>query len=135
MTSSGLPWRYLLERWPLFSTAVEGHGTASVEAASGRWIRGGRQVPRENHAGGSLSRPSGKGRGDQRRRVWVERFREDGLRRTRLHDLAQVHDDQPMAQVANRGEVMRHEEIGHAEALLKILQEIHDLRANGHVQR
>jgi len=68
-------------------------------------------------------------------RVGMQWPGEDLRRGLLLDDLPQVHHDDPVRQVPHRGEVVRDEQIRHAEARLEVLQEVHDLGANRHVER
>ena len=52
-----------------------------------------------------------------------------------LNDLAQVHDRDIGAEMQHGSEVVSNEEVTQAELLLQVLQQIHDLGADGDVQR
>ena len=52
-----------------------------------------------------------------------------------LDEFAQVHDADPIAHVLNRGQVVADQEVGDAEFVLQIFEEIEDLRADGDIQR
>ena len=54
-------------------------------------------------------------RGDQRLGIGMQRMVEHVLGRTRFDDLAEVHHQHPVAQQPHDAEVMRHEQIAHAE--------------------
>ena len=51
-----------------------------------------------------------------------------------LHDITQVHDRDTVADVPDHGQVMGNEKIGQVELLLKILQQVDDLRLDGNVK-
>ena len=52
-----------------------------------------------------------------------------------LHDLAQVHDRHTVADVLDDPQVVRDEEVGQAELLLQVLQQVDDLRLDRDVER
>ena len=51
-----------------------------------------------------------------------------------LHQLAQVHDADAVGDVLDHAQVMGDEQVGQAHFLLQVLEHIHDLCLNGHVQ-
>ena len=59
----------------------------------------------------------------------------DLLCRSRLHDLAAIHDDHPIAHLGDDPEVVRNEQEGHAMSTLQADQQVQDLRLNRHVER
>ena len=52
-----------------------------------------------------------------------------------LHDLAQVHDRDLMADQLHDPEIVGDEEVGKAEVLLQVAQQVHDLRLDGNIER
>ncbi len=56
------------------------------------------------------------------------------FRRGLLYDGAQIHDGNPLAEMLHQGQVVRNEQIGQAELLLQILEQIDDLGLNGEVE-
>jgi hypothetical protein len=52
-----------------------------------------------------------------------------------LDQLAEIHDRDAVADVLHHREVVGDEEIGEAEALLQVLQQVDDLRLDRHVER
>ena len=52
-----------------------------------------------------------------------------------LDDLAEVHHRDPVGDVADHAEVVRDEQIRQAELVLKLLEQVDDLRLHGHVER
>ena len=52
-----------------------------------------------------------------------------------LDDLAAVHDDDVVAQVAHEAQVVADEQVRDAEALLELEEQVDDLRADRHVER
>ncbi len=118
-----------------FGALGHGPGAAWVEvAARGRVQRGGDVAPQDRPL---LLRPGdGDGRGgEQGLGVGVQGVAEQVVLRSDLHDLSQVHDRHPVADVLHHAEVVGHEEVGQREPLPKIGQQIDDLRLNGDVQR
>src|SRR5437868_589538 len=57
------------------------------------------------------------------------------LRRCYLHDLAEIHHGDPIADLLDHRHVVRDEEIGEVELVLQVLQQVEDLRLDRHVQR
>ena len=51
-----------------------------------------------------------------------------------LHHVAQIHNADPVGNVADDGQVMGNEQIGQAVLLLQLLQQVDNLGLNGHVQ-
>ena len=52
-----------------------------------------------------------------------------------LDDLAQVHHRDPVGDVADHRQVVGDEEVRQAESLLELLEQVHDLRLDAHVER
>ena len=52
-----------------------------------------------------------------------------------LDDLAQVHHGDAVGDVAHDGEVVRDEQVGQAELVLEVLQQVDDLRLDRDVER
>ena len=65
----------------------------------------------------------------------MERVLVDGVGRPELHDLAQVHDRDPVGDVADDAEVVGDEEVGEAELLLQVLEQVEDLGLDRDVER
>ena len=63
------------------------------------------------------------------------RIAEERLGRRRLHDLPQIHHRDPVTQVLDHSQVVRDEEIGQAELLLDVREQVHDLGLDGDVER
>ena len=55
--------------------------------------------------------------------------------RCELHDPAEIHHRDTMADALHHSQVVRDEEIGEAVLVLQIHQQVYDLRLNGHVER
>ena len=56
------------------------------------------------------------------------------LRRSRLYDISVMHDDDPVAEVLNQGDIMRNEEIRHLHFLLQFIEEGQDVGLYGYIQ-
>ena len=54
---------------------------------------------------------------------------------TLLDDLAEIHHRDALTDVEHSGQVVTDEQVAHAQLALEVLQQGHDLRPNGHVQR
>ena len=111
--------------------------TAGVEAAScGRVDRAGyvslqqdaRPLPLDLGIGGGHRRQQGV-------RVGVHGLGEQPVGAGLLHDLAQVHDGGAVADVPHHGQIVGDEQIGEAEAVLQLFQEVQHLRLDGDVER
>ncbi len=74
-------------------------------------------------------------RREQRRRVGVARMLVQELRLAHLDDAAEVHDRDPVGDVADHGQVVRDEDVGEAELALEVLQQVQDLRLHRDVER
>src|SRR6266545_4102321 len=72
--------------------------------------------------------------GEQGFRVRILRIRVDILGFALLHELAAVHDRDPVAHRPDHREVVRDEEIGEVELPLEVLQEVEDLRLDRDVE-
>ena len=74
-------------------------------------------------------------RREQRVRVRVPRAREELVGRRDLDDLAEVHDGDPVAHVADDREVVRDEEVGEPQLVLQVGEQVEDLRLDRDVER
>ena len=74
-------------------------------------------------------------RRQQRLRVGVRRRAVDLLLGALLDHAAQVHDRDPVGQVTHDRQVVGDEEIGHAELVLQVLEQVDDLGLHGDVER
>jgi hypothetical protein len=52
-----------------------------------------------------------------------------------LHDPAEVHHGDPVAHVADHGQVVRDEDVGEPQLLLQLGQQVDDLRLDGDIER
>ena len=73
--------------------------------------------------------------GEELARVFVLRIRVDCLGGGGFDDFAAIHDEHVVADVLDHGEIVRDEEVGEAELLLEVLEEIDDLRLHADVER
>src|SRR5262249_33700466 len=67
------------------------------------------------------------GRGDERRRVGMQRTPDHGVGAPLLHDRAEIHHGDAIRDAADDREVVRDEEIGEPAALAQVEQEVDDL--------
>ena len=68
-------------------------------------------------------------------RVGVQRLLVERIARRKLDDLAEVHHRDPVGDVADHAQIMGDEEVGEAEALLQLLQQVHHLRLDRDIER
>ncbi len=61
--------------------------------------------------------------------------REQVIDRCRLDHTTQVHHDDPIAEVLDDAQVMADKQIGQAQLVAQVHEQIEDLRLNRHVQR
>ena len=71
----------------------------------------------------------------QRVRVQVHRVVEDALRVAHLLHYAEIHHRHAVAHIAHRREVVRDHDVRQPVLLLQVHEQVHYLRANGHIQR
>jgi hypothetical protein len=65
----------------------------------------------------------------------MARRREELVGRRRFHDLARVHDRDPVAGLGHDAQVVRDQEEGEPERLAEPAEEEQDLELDGHVER
>ena len=70
----------------------------------------------------------------QRHRVRVHRRLVELLATADLHDLAEVHDRDPVADVPHDRQVVRDDHVGQPELVLQVLEQVDDLGLDRHVQ-
>ena len=63
------------------------------------------------------------------------RLGKERLGRPLLHHPTAVHDQHALAKSRHHAKIMGDEDRGHAEILLQIAQQVHDLRLHGHIKR
>jgi len=118
----------------LFVTPVKALGTARVEPTAGRDMDRTERIPLQDHPP-----PFGSGvrrwdRGQERLRIGMKRIPVELIALCELHDLPEVHDCYPVADVLHHPEIMGDEQIGEAQLLLEILEEIDHLSLDGDIE-
>ena len=113
----------------LLAADINGDGTAIVEAAGRRGVEWGGNIAGENDpvALAFSSRVWDGNGGEKGLSVRVEGFAVESVAGSEFDDLTEIHDGDAMAHGADDGEVVGDEEIGEAEAILKLLEEVDDL--------
>ena len=115
---------------------VAPHMATGVEAASGRGVQRAGDVPLEQYAQPSplQVRVGHRDGREQGMGVGVHRLREQPLRRGALHDLAQVHHRDVVAHMAHHRQVVGDEQVGEAQLLLELVEEVQHLGLDRHVE-
>src|SRR5690625_3406037 len=110
--------------------------TPGAEAASGDLVRRARQVTREQHPlpGPFDLRIGHRDRRHQRPRVRVARMAIELVGLTVFDDPAEIHHGHEVGYLADDGEIVGDEEIGQAEAVAQVLEQVDDTGLNGHVE-
>ena len=127
------PRQPLLERRRLLGADRSGHRAAGMKGASGRRIGRLRRLPGEANP---LPAPAQRRHGrDERAGVGMERPLVELGRRSLLDDLAEVHDGDAVAHVADDAEIVRDEDVGQPAPLLQIPQEVEHLGLHRDVER
>ena len=88
-----------------------------------------------NRARSSLRRGIDRHRLEERSRVRVERPVEQLAGRRGLHDLARVHHEHSVGEVAHHAQVVRDEEVGEVDLPLQLAEQVEDLGLHGDVER
>lgn len=73
-------------------------------------------------------------RPEQRMRIWVQWAAVDFRGIGNLDNFSQVHYGHSVADMLHDGQVMAYEQVGQAELILKVGQQVQHLRLNGYVQ-
>ena len=76
-----------------------------------------------------------QGRGHQSPGVRMERVVEQFLRWRFFNDAPQIHDTHLVAHISHSSEVVRYKQVCQPVFILKVFQQVHDLRANRDIQR
>ena len=58
----------------------------------------------------------------------MQRLSEELARLRELHDLANVHHRDPVADAPNDAQIVRHKQVGESQALLQLQQQVQNLR-------
>ena len=106
-----------------------------MEAASAGWVEGARHLAGQLDSLYSLRTIDRRNRRQQRARIGMSRIRVKIVARGDLNDPAKVHDRGALADVLDHAQVVRDKKVGQTKPLLKVLQEVYDLRLNRNVER
>src|SRR6266446_3618049 len=109
--------------------------TSRMKAAARGWIERARDLAADRQLYMSVVGMRGQGCGKQGLRVGVERFGAQLQAVGELDDLPEIHDGNAMTDMGHRRQVVADEEIADPQRLLQMLQLVHDLRADRHVER
>ncbi len=115
--------------------AVGGARAAGAEPAPGRRVDRRRRLAAQRRRRPPRARLGRRDRVEQRLCVGVQRLLVNGLARSDLAELAEIHDADPVADLLDQGEVVRDEQIGEAELAAELLEEVEHLRLDQHVER
>jgi len=74
-------------------------------------------------------------RGEERLGVRVNRALVEHVRRRLLDDHAEIHDGDPIRDMADDAEIVCDEHVGEPELVLEVVQEVDDLGLDGYVER
>ena len=74
-------------------------------------------------------------RRQQRPAIGMARRGEQRLRVRGLDDAAEIHHGDAVGDVLHHGEIVRDEDVGEAEPVLQVAQQVEDLRADRDVER
>jgi hypothetical protein len=127
-----IPYRIELDFCNL--AAVFDQRTSSLELAAWRWVKGAGHIPCKflNTLGTFLLRS--RDSGEEGEGVRVKRSVEEFLRGCILHDVTEIHDGDPVTDVAHDMEVVGNEKITEPKTVLEILEQVDDLRLDGNIQ-
>ena len=110
-------------------------GAAGMEAAARRRIERARHLALQHDAAALGPRLGHRDRRQQRAAVGVARRGEQRLGVRGLDDAAEIHHGDAVGDVLHHGEIVRDEDVGEAEPVLQVAQQIEDLRADRDVER
>ncbi len=121
------------ERRTLDAAAVEGMRAAGMEMAAGRRVHRRRNLALD---GSEAPAPPVDARDlvEQRRSVGMTRMLEHRICRRHLDHPAQVHDDDPVGDVAHHAEIVADEQQRQAEIPPQVHEQVDDLRLDRHVE-
>ena len=139
-----MPAKWHATRWPSPFCSSGGSSSAQIGCASGQRVRKRQPLGGFIGLGTSPERTirrvfiPGRGTGiaeSSATRVRVQRPREELRRRRELDDLPEVHDRDPVGDVADHGEVVGDEQVRQAELLLELDEQVQHLRLDRDVER
>ena len=126
---------YLDERRSGAFALFDGYRAARVKAASFGRIDGSRRVAFELVLFSLGARNRNWNRSQQRLRVRMKRAREYLFRFGLFDYFAQIHYSHPVRYMFHDRKIMRDEQIGQLEFLLKLVEQVQYLRLNGNIER
>ena len=113
---------------------IHDFGTAGMEPASGGRMQGRRDIAWKDNAFGWCGWIGNRIGGEQGLGVGMFGSGKEILSRSDFRELAHIHDRDPVSKILHHIEIMRDEQIGEVEFLLKIPKQVQDLRLNRHIQ-
>jgi len=127
---------YFLQLGEHLTALVDGDGAAWVEYASGWRVQGARDLTgqQDSFPLGVDNRVRYRYRGQEGLGIRMDGVDVNLIPVRHLHDVAQVHHADTVADVTDYGQVVGDEEVGKVELILKVFQEVNDLGLNGHVK-
>ncbi len=119
------------------STRAHLHGvaTAGPEVTATRWVHGRGDVALQDDPQSPPGRVDAGRSREQGLGVGMAGRAEELLDRPFLDDASEVHDGHSVAERAHEIEVVGDEQVGDAQAVLQVAQEVDDLHLGRHVQR
>src|SRR5262249_53288537 len=135
VTGNPVTWPHIAQLRRLGSAPFLGIMAAGVEAATGWWRERAGHFPSQDDALALAGRIWPRDRREQRLRIGVAGGGIERLLVGNLNKLAEVHDRNAVADVLHDREVVRDEQIRKPEALLKVLEQVDDLRLYRDVKR
>src|SRR5262249_20154182 len=135
MAGHAVTWTHFFEDWRFIRASRHGVSASGVETTARRWIERARHFSGDGQLFMPLVGMRRQGRGKQGLRIGVERLGAKFEAVGKLDDLPEIHDRDPMADMGHRSQVMADEEIADPQRLLQVLQLIHNLRPDRHVER
>ena len=109
--------------WPGLSALLRGHGTAPLEGTARRGIDGRGQLALQLDPGPGLGHVRIRN-GNCRQKglcIRMDRMLVYLVRRPLLHQMAQIHDADPMGNIVDHAQIMGHEQVGDPQLVLYLL--------------
>src|SRR5262249_57341317 len=103
-------------------------GAAGMKCAAGRWFQRIGKRESEPDVGDAQSGLEGENRIEQRARVGMPRIPKDGIARAGFDDAAEIHYGDLRGDVLDHREIVADEQIGEAEIVLEVHEQIENLR-------